>query len=381
MLYINKQPRAKVIADNILKYYPNINKNAVSIYKAVRMSGGWKNYSFAPVRLWEMLVDNYYSDVICMEEHEEESLQNILAEIDSNSDNANIIHQRLNNILDNIQLPDGNSVFLKKYITQMAANTVSVKKLITLAVWRYTQGIYSFDDTIANELIKSEISDDIPFEVFQRLPEWSIYIDTSNVLIDWNNEKLNDFWITLTTDELESKNEIYMVMDTENAPRTWSFELKGESLNESLKLAFADYSPIIQDNNKLTINTNELSKMKKLLSLVLYICSDEPESMYLEREFKLTDIERPKEKHTKHSGLTIFPADKCKNYILGLKTGAAIRKAVETDTKRDIKSSGKKTHIRRGHWHGFWTGSKNTTQTFKYKWLFPMLIEGNKKEK
>lgn len=121
--------------------------------------------------------------------------------------------------------------------------------------------------------------------------------------------------------------------------------------------------------------------MKKLLSLVLYICSDEPESMYLEREFKLTDIERPKEKHTKHSGLTIFPADKCKNYILGLKTGATIRKAVETDTKRDIKSSGKKTHIRRGHWHGFWTGPKNTTQTFKYKWLFPMLIEGNKKEK
>ena len=119
--------------------------------------------------------------------------------------------------------------------------------------------------------------------------------------------------------------------------------------------------------------------MKKILSLVLYICSDKPEVEFANKEIQLSDIKRPEEKYTKKNGLTIFPADKCKNYILGLKTGNPIKTAMlQTKEQSPKRSSGKKSHIRRGHWHGYWTGPKNQQQIFSYKWLYPMVIEGNK---
>ena len=36
-------------------------------------------------------------------------------------------------------------------------------------------------------------------------------------------------------------------------------------------------------------------------------------------------------------------------------------------------------HLRRAHWHGFWTGSK-ADPNFKYKWLSLMVIAANKEQ-
>jgi hypothetical protein len=45
--------------------------------------------------------------------------------------------------------------------------------------------------------------------------------------------------------------------------------------------------------------------------------------------------------------------------------------------KAEVSSSGNspRTHIRRAHWHGYWTGSSEQKR-FKYNWLSPIVVRG-----
>ena len=41
-----------------------------------------------------------------------------------------------------------------------------------IALWRYGQGVYRFDDHLAAELLDTPLSSGLPAEVLTRLPEW-----------------------------------------------------------------------------------------------------------------------------------------------------------------------------------------------------------------
>jgi len=49
---------------------------------------------------------------------------------------------------------------------------------------------------------------------------------------------------------------------------------------------------------------------------------------------------------------------------------------LDTNAVRDAQAAGGpggtvRPHIRRAHWHGYWTGPREGTQTFVYHWLPP----------
>jgi hypothetical protein len=52
-----------------------------------------------------------------------------------------------------------------------------LRKLAAMGTWRYTQGIYQFDQDLLTALINTELTGELPCEVLLRLPEWSVYID------------------------------------------------------------------------------------------------------------------------------------------------------------------------------------------------------------
>ena len=65
--------------------------------------------------------------------------------------------------------------------------------------WRNTLGIYRIDKDILSDIVKSTIPNDTPSSIFNRLPEWCVYIelpDNYNIDIstDKNNSKLLGFW-------------------------------------------------------------------------------------------------------------------------------------------------------------------------------------------
>ena len=72
--------------------------------------------------------------------------------------------------------------------------------LSAICPWRYTQGIYRFAPSFAKALCASTLKGDIPCEVFLRLPQWSIYVETPKMRYD--NDVLVGFWAHLQNEDI-----------------------------------------------------------------------------------------------------------------------------------------------------------------------------------
>lgn len=53
-----------------------------------------------------------------------------------------------------------------------------VSRIGALAAWRQTKGIYRFDPVLAENLLTTKLSGDLPVELLYRLPEWCVYVET-----------------------------------------------------------------------------------------------------------------------------------------------------------------------------------------------------------
>ena len=127
----------------------------------------------------------------------------------------------------------------------------------------------------------------------------------------------------------------------------------------------------IDDMRKICKNREHLESTIKALNLVIYLASDKPE------------VEpNPEQKTiTKRN-----PDSKIKNnyrelrkWNVGYRFGVAFRKhkttQLDNNTSITVNASYSKKapHVRKGHWHSFWTGSENN-KSLKIKWLSPMVI-------
>ena len=105
------------------------------------------------------------------------------------------------------------------------------------------------------------------------------------------------------------------------------------------------------------------------------ICSDEPE---------IDDLRVPgsspkyaSARKTKR-GWRFFPAEKERIWNIGQKIGEKLRQHVKEDDGTVHEATGRtvRTHLRRGHWHGVWTGPRKGKgeQKFKLNWLPPIIV-------
>lgn len=53
-----------------------------------------------------------------------------------------------------------------------------IGRLAALGTWRMTQGVYRFDPELFAALVDTPITGDLPADLFYRLPEWCVYIET-----------------------------------------------------------------------------------------------------------------------------------------------------------------------------------------------------------
>lgn len=68
--------------------------------------------------------------------------------------------------------------------------------------------------------------------------------------------------------------------------------------------------------------------------------------------------------------------------MIGEKTGAMLRKARREAFEHEPTGRTVAPHIRRAHWHGFWTGPRKgpqaVNQKFVLKWLPPIFVQSSK---
>jgi hypothetical protein len=236
-------------------------------------------------------------------------------------------------------------------------DTLLISKTAALGTWRYSKGIYKFDKSLAQALAETKISGDIPSDALYRLPEACIYID----LIDSGIFPATVYgaFVYLEFDVNDGSKELRFLFDTESgllpvALRigAWSVEA---GLNKIAQSAWRQGFPVAG------AKPEETEFISKLLSLVLYLCSEGP-------ELEPSPGAGSKYKSEKHSSARLIIPEKTKVISVGEKIGAQLRTAADATGKTVAP------HIRRGHWHGFWRGPRDGAREFFYKWLPPMVV-------
>ena len=250
--------------------------------------------------------------------------------------------------------------------------------------WRNTLGIYRIDKDILSDIVKSTIPNDTPSSIFSRLPEWCVYVELPhdydvNITTDAYNSRLLGFWALFDYQNVSSKPRLALNL----VP----------NLKQMVNATFDQYQPIqlfIDDNLTVEQSINDwyqqvynssmdgitaniasnldLKFAKTLLSSLLFLCAEEPDISNIQGEPVNKDALRlPKYRINKKTGVFI-PPDKPIIYDIGKRLGGEIRTFNDKIATGDSRiSSRKRPHIRRGHWHGVWSGTGQNKQ-FKIYW-------------
>ncbi len=243
-----------------------------------------------------------------------------------------------------------------------------VARLAAIAAWRVTQGIYRFDEVLLGHLLDTPLTGDLPCEVLHRLPEWCVYIETPGRT--WYGQPMHGFFAHLEYDTNTSRDELRLLIDAEDDLVPVPIHLGPWPLQEAVARAI-DVSRVHATAIGMTIpaavQRDISSTAEPLISLLLYLCADEAEV-----GDGATRPDFPKAKRTK-LGWRLFPADKPTVWDVGVRLGAALRKAQER-----LRSDGEGTHarprahIRRAHWHTYRVGAGRSDR--RLKWLPPIAV-------
>lgn len=250
---------------------------------------------------------------------------------------------------------------------------IKANLIAAVGTWRLGKGIYRFDKDLYEELISTRISDNLPVEIFFRLPEYCIYIETPGVT--HRNTEIHGFFALLNDDRMGGCPTLRLVYDG-GLGKAYPVELKipkdGDFKTEFEKIYFNEKN-IAAALAKGTGTTKEniLYDMRllrelaiKTLPLLLYLCSDEPD--YGDKTPPVYAM--PKKVKT---GLKWFSATGIKNWDIGVRIGATIRKYRQQAAERESFETGRgrapvRPHMRNAHWHGFWTGKRSEPLKRKY---------------
>lgn len=254
----------------------------------------------------------------------------------------------------------------------------NVGRIAALAAWRVTQGIYRFDPDLYRELLATPVEGDIPIDVVLRLPEWCVYIETPGYM--FGTDPLHGFFAHLESDANDGRIELRFLLDL------------GDDLDDLIPLPLHLVGDVAQSLKAMADEANRQADkagievppeafgasaavvpyVAPLISLVLYLCSTAAEYMGERRPT------RPTPTKTKR-GPRFFPPDQPTVWHTGFRIGAALRQA-ENERRLagdvSVERRSPRGHIRRAHWHAYWTGPRNDPNKRKLvlRWLPPILV-------
>lgn len=258
-------------------------------------------------------------------------------------------------------LPIGNSIglietFVEAGTPEQKFGLVSAANLLScIGAWRLTQDIIRFDKTLLDAIISTPITGELPIDVFFRMPAWCIFVE-------YEKPEFIGFFFALekTLHDEDPELRIWWVTHDGDFVSTpihlgkWSLDT---ALKRSLDYATAHFGEHIEQY--------EDKYLHDAINMILYLCTQNA-------EYSPTGSRpsRPAPKKTK-KGIRFFQADKPKIWNVGNQIGEKLRQ----DIARTGNHKAKRPHIRRAHWHGFYSGPKSAPKRdFNLKWLPPIMV-------
>jgi len=257
--------------------------------------------------------------------------------------------------------------------------TADVGRVAALGAWRLSRGIYRFHPEMFRAVWETEMGDRLPVEHLYALPEFCVYLLFPE-LMPLFGFSTHGVFVHLEHDVNSGEPELRLLLDTDVAGIT----------PIALHLASASIQENIRETEEYTMRQAKragdlptgfvhppvLDAMResweRVISLVLYLCSVNLEIR--DAAGKKSAPRRPGPVKTK-KGWRIFPADATTFWEVGYETGENLARECEVSERGPMGERwSPRPHIRRAHWHSFWTGPRTGARKLVVKWLHPILV-------
>lgn len=247
-------------------------------------------------------------------------------------------------------------------------------------LWQKTKQVFRFDATLRAELEAQTFSGDLPGDALLRLPVPCVYVEG---MFDLFGQRVADgFFAWLEYDVRNDWKELRLlaVTDADNSFASLMLPIKG-TIEQSLAAlkASADFNAETALGQSITAGETEvpitmaenLRVWSRALNLLLYLCAEEP------------DYDKPPRTRKAKPAATLSaerPPRAPSVTTAGVRIGAVIRKgyAGEKTERESVGSHASKApHVRRAHWHHYWTGARESSErSLVLKWIPPVFVGG-----
>jgi hypothetical protein len=247
-------------------------------------------------------------------------------------------------------------------------------ELTACYIWRKYKIIYSFDNELANEL--SEQANDYTYEdsltvdILLHPPYPCVYIHCPGIL--GINTSGFFAWIEFDVNRSILEFRVSYLPTTMDHTVPVVLELTSPTLGECVASTLSETAKQAQAPQKFP-NVSEINRLLTALNMYLYICSDGADVQPNPEQSKIT----------RRSSVICDKFREVEVQDVGFRIGAVLRKTKTSNQQSERETGGgshtaKRQHIRRGHWHHYWTGSRSAPEERKLilKWTHPMLVGG-----
>lgn len=232
-------------------------------------------------------------------------------------------------------------------------------RLTAALLWRQAKAVYRPDKTLVEELdVEDDMQAEIPADVLKLMPYYCIYIEHPFELTPGKTALGCFVWLEADHREPGTVELRLLYLLANNNIASVPLKLSGKTLGESLSLI----SPIERIQFAAMLRA-----VRQTVSIALYICSDAAD---VRTDTTVQAV--PREQRT-------FKAnpDAPTVWEIGARVGAAIR-AYRRSPVQTAENTGShaspRPHMRRAHWHSFWTGPRDGDRKLVIRWLPPIPV-------
>jgi hypothetical protein len=266
---------------------------------------------------------------------------------------------------------------------------MEASKIATLASWRLAKDIYIFDETVSEELWETPIDGAIPIDILHKLPTWCAYVAFPVPRI-MEGGSVHGFFVHLNYSSMPKLmlGLDYTSVDHIDSSSMLSFAVElqeGRSLLECLttmhETAKAKHGPPSLAVEAVVQPGEVIRWMEPLLSLTIYLCSASAE---IRARDPLRGLRQDHYTKKTRRGVRTFVPEQPQVWEVAYRIGATLRAATAAasrSTDNGGTHASPRPHIRKAHWHSYWTGPKAAVgkapvpaREVVVKWIPPIAV-------
>ena len=246
-----------------------------------------------------------------------------------------------------------------------------MQALAALGAWRPSQDVFTFDTTIYEAVVDTDLSGNIPCDVALRLPVWCAYLELQG-------DNAPGVFVHLEEDANDGRKEMRFLFHwASGEQRAIPLHLGNFSLEESIARMMTEAKRNAPEIKLIPFDAEMQKWITHALNLTLYLCSDG-----IEWPTSGNNGQAPSSPHPQKTkkGIRLFPPDKMRIWHIGEEFGRVMRESREYAPKEGPHGS-PSPHIRRAHWHGFWSGTikpkpgiESKPRRFDLRWMPPIPV-------